>query len=98
VFTLSHGIFAGRSRHLSRHDKPSKLGISKLINRFNKGDKVIIAPHGNFANIPHPRYKGRVGTVIEARGSAYVIDIPLTKSTRRTLIVPQMYLERFNRS
>ncbi len=91
----SHGLFVGRTRHLSRHDKPSKLGISKLINNFKAGDRVIIAPHGNFKNIPHPRYKGRIGTVVESRGGAYVVKIMVSKSTQRTLIVPQMYLEPF---
>lgn len=91
----SHGLFSGRTRHLARHDKPSKLGITKLINVFKPGDKVIIAPHGNFKNIPHPRYKGRIGTVIESRGSAYVVDVLVSKSTKRSLVVPQMYLERF---
>jgi hypothetical protein len=51
-------------------------------------------PKGNFRNIPHPRYRGRVGTVVEKRGFAYVVEIPVSSSTKRKLIVPQMHLEK----
>ncbi len=90
----SHGLFSGRSRHLSRHGKLSTLGLSKLINKFEIGDKVVIAPHGNFSNIPHPRYKGRIGTVVGSRGSAYVVKVTASGPDKITLIVRQEYLSR----
>jgi large subunit ribosomal protein L21e len=68
--------------------------VTKLIKKFNIGDKVVIVPKGNFRNIPHPRYRGRVGTVVEKRGLAYVVEIPVSSSTKRKLIVPQMHLEK----
>ncbi|MEM3838972.1 MAG: hypothetical protein QXF01_00095 [Candidatus Micrarchaeaceae archaeon] len=88
----SHGLLSGRSRHLSRHGKLSTLGLSKLINKFEKGDKVVISPHGNFKNIPHPRYRGRIGTVIGGRGNAYLVDVTTAGSAKVTLIVPREYL------
>jgi len=90
----SHGLFVGRTRHLARHYKPSRLGISKLIKEFEVGSKVVIIPKGNFNNIPHPRYKGRIGVVTEKRGDAYVVVVHTSKSTKRQIIVPQMHLER----
>lgn len=90
----SHGLFVGRTRQLARHHKPSKLGITKLIKSFEIGEKAMIMPKGNFKNIPHPRYKGRVGVVKEKRGDAYMVEIWTSKSTLRQLIVPQMYLEK----
>lgn len=90
----SHGLFSGRSRNLTRHNPPSKLSIKRLMKSFEPGSKVVIAPKGNFKNIPHPRYRGRVGKVVEARGDAYVVEMHVSKSKKRTLIVPQMYLEK----
>lgn len=90
----SHGLFVGRTRHLARHYRPSGLGISKLIKDFEVGTNVVIIPKGNFNNIPHPRYKGRQGKVIEIRGDAYVVEVKVSKSTTRKIIVPQMHLER----
>jgi|SRR5271157_1291328 len=90
----SHGLFSGRTRHLSRHHKPGKLTISKLLKDFKEGDKVTIIPKGNFKDIPHPRYKGRVGVVVEKRGGAYVVEFNVSKQTVRTLIVNQRHLDR----
>lgn len=90
----SHGLFVGRTRNLARHYKPSKLGITTLIKDFKVNDRVIIIQKGNFKNIPHPRYKGRVGTIIEKRGDSYVVDVHTSKSVIRHIIVPQMHLEK----
>lgn len=90
----SHGLFSGRARHLARHHKPSKLGLSKLVKKFSNGDKVAIVPKGNFRDIPHPRYRGRVGTVTGRRGSAYVVEMMVSGKTKRILVVHQRHLEK----
>ena len=90
----SHGLFQGRTRHLARHHKPGKLGISSLIKEFKVGDKVAIVPKGNFKDIPHPRYRGRIAKVLEKRGGAYVVEIQLTKQTKRTLVINQRHLDK----
>lgn len=90
----SKGMFAGRSRHLARHHKPSTLGISKMIKEFNIGDKVVISPKGNVKDMPHPRYRGRIGVVVEKRGGAYGVEIAVSRKTKRLLIVPQLHLEK----
>ncbi|MEM3781851.1 MAG: hypothetical protein QXT43_02735 [Candidatus Micrarchaeaceae archaeon] len=90
----SQGLFSGRTRHLSRHHAPSKLGISAIIKQFSIGDKVAIVPKGNFRDIPHPRYRGRIGTVIGKRGSAYEVEVRVSKTAKRILVVPQKHLEK----
>ncbi len=89
----SVGLLSGRSRHLARHHKPSQLKIRSIIKEFAIGERVAIIPKGNFGNIPHPRYKGKIGVVTGTRGSAYVVAINAMDS-KRTLIVLPRYLER----
>ncbi|HUC39019.1 MAG TPA: hypothetical protein VL944_02725 [Candidatus Acidoferrum sp.] len=89
----SQGLLVGKTRHLARHHKPSTLNTGTLIKEFSIGDKVAIVPKGNFGNIPHPRYRGRTGTVTAKRGAAYVVRVRIM-STERTLIVPAIHLER----
>ena len=89
----SHGLFAGRTRYLSKNHNPSRLGLTNRIKNFEIGAKVVVLPKGNRRDIPHPRYKGRTGIVLEKRGGAYVVEINVSKSTKRKLIVPQMHLE-----
>lgn len=89
----SHGLFAGRTRHLARHHKPSTLSVNVFVKKFSVGDKVAIVPKGNFRDIPHPRYRGRVGTVLEQRGSAYVVKVRIMDS-QKVLVVPAVHLEK----
>lgn len=89
----SNGLFVGKTRHLSRHHRPSSLSISEIIGSFSNGEKVAIVPKGNFRNIPHPRYKGRVATVVERRGSAYVVELGMFNSVKK-LVVPGIHLRR----
>ncbi len=89
----STGLFSGRTRHLARHHKPSELSIRSIIKQFSIGDKVAIVPKGNFRDIPHPRYKGTIGTVTGKRGSAYIVEVKAINA-RRTLIVPSRHLEK----
>lgn len=86
-------MFVGKTRHLARHHMPSRLSVSDRIKRFNLGDKVAIVPKGNFRNIPHPRYKGKIGKVIEIRGAAYVVELKVFNATRK-LVVPAVHLEK----
>jgi len=90
----SHGLFSGRARHLARHHKPGKLSISDQLKNFSVGDRVAIVPKGIFKDIPHPRYRGRVGKVMEKRGSAYVVEFNVSNKTKRTLVVSQRHLEK----
>ena len=89
----SHGLFVGKTRHLARHHKPSQLSVRHVIKSFNVGDRVAIIPKGNQKNIPHPRYRGRIGKVVEKRGSAYVVEVKIM-SAKRTLVVPSLHLDK----
>ena len=93
----SHGLFVGRTRHLARHHKPSSLSVNDYIKKFDVGEKVAIVPKGNTRDIPHPRYRGRIGVITEIRGSSYVVKVRIM-SAERTLIVPAIHLERIKES
>ena len=54
---------------------------------------MAIVPKGNFRNIPHPRYRGKIGTIIEKRGTAYVVELRIMDATRK-LVVPAVHLEK----
>ncbi len=90
----SKGLLSRRTRKLSRHLKPSEMGIAKRIKNFENGAKVVIMPRNTMRNIPHPRYRGRTAVVVERRGDSYLVEMQLSKSTKRRLIVPQMHLEK----
>ncbi len=88
----SKGLFSGMTRHLARHHKPSKLRIRDLIKSFDVGEKVAVVPKGSFRDIPHPRYRGKIGVVKEKRGNAYVVEVN-SMSAKRLIIVNNRHLE-----
>lgn len=89
----SNGLLNGRSRNLARHHRPSQLAIRDVIKSFSIGDKVAIVPKGSSRDIPHPRFKGRIGTVTGARGDAYIVDVKDIKAHKQ-LIVSVKHLEK----
>jgi large subunit ribosomal protein L21e len=89
----SAGLFSGRTRHLARHHKPSQLSVGTYIKEFNVGEKAAIVQKGNRSNIPHPRYRGKIGTVVERRGSAYVVEVRTFNAIRK-LTVPVEHMEK----
>jgi large subunit ribosomal protein L21e len=69
------------------------LSVSERIKSFNNGDMVAIVPKGNFKDIPHPRYRGKIGKVVERRGNAYVVELKIMNSTKR-LTIPALHLRK----
>lgn len=71
-----------------------KLGLSRLLAKYEIGERVIIdidpAVH---KGMPHRRYQGRTGTVVEKRGKAYVIEIPQRKISK-LIIASSEHLRR----
>jgi large subunit ribosomal protein L21e len=66
--------------------------ITRFLQRFEVGSKVIVRleasdPHG----MPHPRYQGRVCTVLERVGRAYRIEL-IDGHKRKQLIANPIHL------
>ena len=83
-----------RSRLLRRRVSESQLGITKLVKSFNVGDSVTVdIKTSHFGGMPHPRYRGKIGTVIGKRGNAYVVDIKVFNA-QKEIIIPAVHLEK----
>lgn len=67
-----------------------KLGLSRLLADYQVGDKVVInidpAVH---KGMPHKRFQGKVATIVEKRGKAYVLDIPQRKTSKLVISRPE---------
>ncbi|MBN1683083.1 50S ribosomal protein L21e [Candidatus Bathyarchaeota archaeon] len=67
-----------------------KLPLSRLLTKYEEGEKVIInidsAVH---KGMPHKRYQGQVATVVAKRGKAYVLQIPQRKIVKTIIALPE---------
>jgi len=69
----SRGTLSAHTRQLI---KRRKITVNDRINKLKVGEKVSIDPRPVYRGaMPHMRYKGRIGTVVEARGKSYVVEI-----------------------
>ena len=79
-----------RSVLTKRVREKGKLGLSSLLAEYEVGDKVVInidpaIPKG----MPHKRFQGKVGTIVEKRGKAYILDIPQRKTSKLVVAGPE---------
>ncbi len=90
----SLGKMSKRSRLLRKRIGARRLGITKLVKSFAIGDRVHIDhKSAYFGGMPHPRYRGRIGTVVGKRGEAFIVEIQDYRMTKK-LIIPVVHLER----
>ncbi|UCD45748.1 MAG: 50S ribosomal protein L21e [Candidatus Bathyarchaeota archaeon] len=79
-----------RSVLTKRVREKGKLGLSRLLAEYEVGQKVVInidpAIH---KGMPHKRFQGKVGTVVEKRGKSYVLDIPQRKTSKYIIARPE---------
>jgi len=61
------------TRHLF---KGTKLSVETLLKDYKVGDKVVIKPNGRYhSGLPFRRFAGLVGTIIEKRGRAFLVQL-----------------------
>lgn len=79
-----------RSVLTKRVRERGKLGLSRLLAEYEVGEKVIInIDPGIHKGMPHKRFQGKVGTVVEKRGKAYILDIPQRKTSKFVIAGPE---------
>jgi len=73
----SHG-FRVRSRKVL-HKKPREKGkvtVNQFLQTFEVGDRAAITLEPSIhKGMPHPKFQGRTGTIVEKRGDSYVLRI-----------------------
>ncbi|MGB9841103.1 MAG: 50S ribosomal protein L21e [Candidatus Bathyarchaeales archaeon] len=78
--------------------KPREKGkpkLSKLLTKYEPGSKVIIKMDSSVQKgMPHRRFHGKIGTVIERRGRGYVVSVP-NGDAMKEIIVRSEHLEPY---
>lgn len=89
--TKSKG-FRKKTRSLFRK-KPrehGKVGLSRLLYKYNPGEKVVIKIDSSIhKGMPHRRYHGKVGTVISIRGRSYEVSVTQGDAVKDIIVRPE---------
>jgi large subunit ribosomal protein L21e len=75
-----------------------KLNIGKLLVEHEVGSQVIIKIDSSVQkSIPHRRFHGKIGTVLDKRGRGYVVSVPQGEAVKE-IIVRSEHLEAYKGS
>ena len=79
-----------RSALRKRVRERGKLGLGRLLTRYEVGDTVVInIDSAIHKGMPHRRYQGKVGTVVERRGRACVVEVPQRRTVKLIVATPE---------
>jgi len=87
----SRGYRARTRRLLKREPRErGKIRISKLLHEYQSGSRVVIKLDPSVQKgMPHRRYHGRVGTVINKRGRGYVVSVTQGDAVKEIVVRPE---------
>jgi large subunit ribosomal protein L21e len=87
----SKGFRSGARRLLTKEPRErGKMKLSKLLYEYQPGNQVIIKIDSAVQKgMPHKRYHGRVGTVLNKRGRSYVINVSQGDAMREIIVRPE---------
>ena len=81
--------------------KPREKGkpkLGKLLIKYESGSQVIIKMDSSVQkSLPHKRFHGKIGTVLEKRGRGYVVSVTQGDAVKK-IIVRAEHLEPYKGS
>lgn len=87
----SKGYRAGTRRLLRKKPRErGKISISKLLYDYQPGSRIVIKIDPSVQKgMPHKRYHGKIGTVINKRGRSYVVSVPQGDAVKEIIVRPE---------
>src|SRR5512136_299932 len=87
----SKGFRSASRRVLTKEPRErGKLSLSKLLYEYQPGSQVVVKIEPSVhKGMPHRRYHGRVGTIVNKRGRSYVVSVSQGDATRVIIVRPE---------
>jgi large subunit ribosomal protein L21e len=66
------------------------MRLSKLLHEYQPGSQVVVKIDSAVQKgMPHRRFHGKVGTVIEKRGRSYVVSVSQGDAVKEIIVRPE---------
>ena len=87
----SRGYRSGTRRLFKKEPRErGKMKLSKLLYEYQPGSQVVVKIDSSVQKgMPHRRYHGRVGTVVNKRGRSYVVSVSQGDAVREIIVRPE---------
>jgi large subunit ribosomal protein L21e len=88
-----------RSTRQLLRKKPRERGLKPLgymLIEYKVGEKVVVDIDPSIhKGMPHRRYHGKIGTIVDKRGRAYIVNVKVGGKTKQIIALPE-HLRRFS--
>jgi len=87
----SRGYRARTRKLLSKKPREKgKIGLSKLLQEYRPGNRVVVKMNPSIhKGMPHRRYHGKVGAIVDKRGRSYVVSVTQGDATKEIIVRPE---------
>ena len=87
----SKGYRSGTRRLLTKEPRErGKLSLSKLLYEYQPGTQVVVKIEPSVQKgMPHRRFHGRVGTILNKRGRSYVVSVSQGDAVKEIIVRPE---------
>jgi len=67
-----------------------KLGLSKILHSYVAGEKVVVKIDPSVhKGMPHRRFHGKVGVIVNKRGRSYVVNVTQGDALKEIIVRPE---------
>ncbi|WGI16762.1 50S ribosomal protein L21e [Methanonatronarchaeum sp. AMET-Sl] len=87
----SKGSRQGTRKKLTKKERErGAIPVTRSIREFEEDDRVhIIIDSAIQKGMPHPRFHGKTGRVLEKRGQAYVVEVTDKNDKKKLTVRPE---------
>ena len=81
-----------KTRHLLKRNprERGKTGLSKVLREYEADEKVVIKLDPSVhKGMPHRRFHGKIGVIIEKRGRSYVVNVTQGNAIKEITVRPE---------
>jgi large subunit ribosomal protein L21e len=87
----SKGYRAGTRRLLTKGPRErGRIRLSKLLQEYQPGNRVVIKIDSSVQKgMPHKRFHGKIGTILNKRGRSYVVSVSQGDAVKEIIVRPE---------
>jgi large subunit ribosomal protein L21e len=82
--------FRAKTRRKLKQRPDVRPSIMKFLREFDLGQQVVLLPEpSSHRGMPHPRFKGKSGKIIDKRGKAYIVQFTDGNKIKKVIVRPE---------
>ncbi len=87
----SKGYRTGTRRLLTKEIRErGKIKLSRLLQEYPSGSSVVVKIDSSVhKGMPHKRFHGKIGTIINKRGRSYVVSVSQGNAVKEIIVRPE---------